>query len=416
MKDVRSILCGFAAIIVLFASTEATAAGYPDFIISYWCGPPAAETTLERYREIADCGFNVAMPPGERTVDRETNRKILDACKTVGLKALIYDNRMPIRRKRVTANSPAFEKALDAIVADYSEHPALAGYYIVDEPSAGLFPALAKVNRYLLKKDPRHLPYINLYPNYAGPRRLGTGSYREHVSRFIATVKPKLVSWDHYLQMAGNETLYFRNLEVVRQESKKAKLPFIQIVLSLPHRNYRNPSEADLRWQVYTSLAYGARGIMYFTYWTIPLRRVRGPAIIGPDGKRDAKYEWVRRINTRLKALAPTLTRIESTGVYATAPLPPGTRGLAAGAPVKQAEGGPMLIGCFRGRKEETYILVVNRSFKDKITARLTMAANRVSACEISQETGKPLKAVTLKGKPLEVPLEPGDGRLFLLR
>ena len=416
MKDVRSILCGFAAIIVLFASTEATAAGYPDFIISYWCGPPAAETTLERYREIADCGFNVAMPPGERTVDRETNRKILDACKTVGLKALIYDNRMPIRRKRVTANSPQFEKALDAIVADYSGHPALAGYYIGDEPPAGLFPALAKVNRYLLKKDPRHLPFINLYPNYAGPRRLGTGSYREHVSRFIATVKPKLVSWDHYLQMAGDESLYFRNLETVREQCKKAKLPFIQIILSLPHRNYRNPNEADLRWQVYTSLAYGARGIMYFTYWTIPLRRVRGPAIIGPDGKRDAKYELVRRVNTQLKALAPTLTRIDSTGVYATAPLPPGVQGLAAGAPVKQAEGGPMLIGCFRGRKEETYILVVNRSFKDKITARLTMAANRVSACEISQETGKPLKAVTLKGKPLEVPLEPGDGRLFLLR
>ncbi len=412
----RSILRTIAAIIVLFASTEAMAAGYPDFIISYWCGPPAAETTLERYREIADCGFNVAMPPGERTVDRETNRKILDACKTVGLKALIYDNRMPIRRKRVTANSPAFERALDAIVADYSEHPALAGYYIVDEPSAGLFPALAKVNRYLLKKDPRHLPYINLYPNYAGSRRLGTGSYREHVSRFIATVKPKLVSWDHYLQMAGNETLYFKNLEVVSQESKKAKLPFIQIVLSLPHRNYRNPSEADLRWQVYTSLAYGARGIMYFTYWTIPLRRVRGPAIIGPDGKRDVKYEWVRRINTRLKALAPTLTRIEPTGVYATAPLPPGVRGLAAGAPVKQAEGGPMLIGCFQGRKEEKYVLVVNRSFKDKITARLTMADSLASAREVSQKTGKPLKAVALKGKPLEVSLDPGDGRLFLLR
>jgi len=416
MKDVRSILCGFAAIIVLFASTEATAAGYPDFIISYWGGPPAAETTLERYREIADCGFNVAMPSAKGNFDRKANLAVLDACKAVGLKALIHDNRMPIQRKRVTANSPEFEKALDAIVADYSGHPALAGYYIGDEPPAGLFPALGKVNRYLLKKDPRHLPFINLYPNYAGPIRLGTGSYREHVSRFITTVKPKLVSWDHYLQMAGDESLYFRNLEVVRQESKKAKLPFIQTILSLPHRNYRNPSEADLRWQVYTSLAYGARGIMYFTYWTIPLRRVRGPAIIGPDGKRDVKYELVRRINTRLKALAPTLTQIESTGVYATAPLPPGVQGLAAGAPVKQAEGGPMLIGCFRGRKEETYILAVNRSFKDKITARLTLVDKVVSAHEISQKTGKPLKAVALKGKLLEVSLDPGDGRLFLLR
>ncbi len=29
------------------------------FIISYWCGPPVAEITLERRNEIAECGFNV---------------------------------------------------------------------------------------------------------------------------------------------------------------------------------------------------------------------------------------------------------------------------------------------------------------------------------------------------------------------
>jgi len=401
---------------MLLASTGARAADYPDFIISYWGGPPAAETTLERYREIADCGFNVAMPPAEWNCDLQTNRKILDACKAVGLKALIQDNRMPIRNKRVTAQSPELEKALDAIVADYSQHPALAGYYVQDEPPAGLFPVLGKINRYLLRKDPRHLPYINLYPNYAGPRRLGVGSYQEHVSQFITTVKPRLVSWDHYMQMADDESLYFRNLDIVREQCKKANLPFIQVILSLPHRNYRNPNEADLRWQVYTSLAYGARGIMYFTYWTMPTwRRVRGPAIIGPDGKRDAKYELVRRLNHRLKAIGPTLARIESTGVYATAPLPPGTRGLAPGALVKQALGGPLLIGCFQGSKEETYILVVNRSFKDKILAKLTMIDKVVSAREISQKSGKPLEAAALKHKPLEVRLEPGAGRLFLL-
>ena len=115
------------------------------------------------------------------------------------------------------------------------------------------------------------------------------------------------------------------------------------------------------------------------------------PAIIGPDGKRDAKYELVRRLNYRLKALAPTLTQLESPGVCATAALPPGTRGLAAEAPVKQADGGPMLIGRFKGRKEEPYLLVVNRSFKEKIMATLTTVDEVVSASEISQQTGKRL-------------------------
>lgn len=34
--------------------------GYdPPFIISYWCGPPKSETTLARYKEIANCGSGV---------------------------------------------------------------------------------------------------------------------------------------------------------------------------------------------------------------------------------------------------------------------------------------------------------------------------------------------------------------------
>ena len=28
-----------------------------------------------------------------------------------------------------------------------------------------------------------------------------------------------------------------------------------------------DPSEAQLRWQAFTALAYGAKGILYFVYW-----------------------------------------------------------------------------------------------------------------------------------------------------
>jgi hypothetical protein len=390
---------------------RAQVAEYPELIISYWGGPPAAESSVERYREIADCGFNVAMPPADAT-DLTTNLRILDACRAVGLKAIILDTRMPL-----AAKSPEVEKALDTIITDYSTYPALAGYFITDEPNAKLFPVLGEISQYLLKKDPRHLPFVNLFPNYANAEQLGNGIYEEHVSQFIATVRPALVSWDHYLQMAGNDSLYFKNLDIMRQQCQDAKLPFIQIILSLPHYGYRNPSEADLRWQVYTSLAYGAHGIMYFTYWTLPAWQLgNGPAIIGPDGKRDVKYELVRRINKRLRAIGPTMVKIVSTGVYATAPFPPGTRALAGGAPISRAEGGPMLIGCFRGANDEPYIMVVNRSFKDKIAAKLMLAGEVISASEISQESGKPLDALTLQNNSLEVLLDPGDGRLFLLR
>jgi len=397
------------AVIVLSLSA-AGGAEEPEFIISYWGGPPGAESTVERYREVADCGFNIAMPPSNGA-DLKANLRILDACKAVGIKAIIQDWRLDLK-----AGPKELERTLDAIMKDYAAHSALAGYMITDEPNAGLFPAIATANQYLLKKDPRRLPFINLFPNYATPDQLGSKSYEEHVSTYIETVKPKLVSWDHYLQMKGNDSLYFQNMDIVRSQCRKAKLPFIQIILSLPHWSYRNPTEADLRWQVFTSVAYGAKGVMYFTYWVLPEWKLGdGPAIMKPDGTRDAKYEMVRRINRRLKALGPTLMKLESTGVYGTDPLPPGMRGLAGEAPVIRAEGGPMVIGVFRNSGNDRYVMVVNRSFTDKLAARLTLDPTTVSASEISQESGKPLEAAPLAANVLEVTLEAGEGKLYRL-
>ena len=74
----------------------------------------------------------------------------------------------------------------------------------------------------------------------------------------------------------------------------------MQIILVTPHGNYRNPNEAELRWQVYTTLCYGATGISYFTYWGP--RQWTGNII--DDGKRTPHYAMVRRINRCVKALA----------------------------------------------------------------------------------------------------------------
>jgi hypothetical protein len=127
------------------------------------------------------------------------------------------------------------------------------------------------------------------------------------------------------------------------------------------------------------------------------------------------KYEILRRLNGRLKALGPLLMQMQSTGVYHTAPLPPGTRPLAADAPVRQAAGGQMVIGCFKTTNMDRYVLVVNKTFNERFVAKLTLDKKTVAASEISQETGKPLEATALKERTLEVPLEAGEGKLFLL-
>jgi hypothetical protein len=106
--------------------------------------------------------------------------------------------------------------------------------------------------------------------------------------------------------------------------SGSLRVSFLQSICSLKHMEYRECSEADLRWLVYTLLVYGSRGIMCFTYLDVKgLAWAGAPAIITMDGKRDVKCEHVKQINKRFGALGPTLLTPKSTGAYCTDPLPP---------------------------------------------------------------------------------------------
>ncbi|MHC4502945.1 MAG: hypothetical protein ACYTFI_06550 [Planctomycetota bacterium] len=396
----------------------------PAFIISYWCGPPRKETTVARYREVADCGFNVAYAaidhlwkPASKASD-EHIRKFLDVCRQTGLKALVWDGRIPGDKWKPPKPEevPQIKKTLDEMIARWSSHPAFLGFILGDEHLMDSHPRLGVVTQYLLKKDPKHLPYYNLLPNYAFK---SNSEYEGLVVDYITRVKPALVSWDHYRQMfeSGDERYYWYNLDIMRRQCLKANVPFNQIICSIKHMGYRECSEADLRWQVWTSLAYGSRGIQYFTYCHVPgMAWGDAPALLTKDLRRDVKWEYVKKINHRIAKLGPTLVRLTSTGVYHTEPLPPGGRRLGHGAPVKTIDGGPTVVGCFVDRGGREFILPVNRSFRKKFAARLTLDGRIVSAAEVSQETGRALKPVTLRGGVLEVPLEPGEGRLFLLK
>lgn len=384
------------------------------FILSFWCAPPGEETNLQRYREIAECGFNVVLPPcGAWSVER--NRQILDLCQKTGLKAIVGDGRVMAKQPE----DPEFAGNLDAVIADYAHHPALAGYFLVDEPNASAFPLLGAVNRYLLQKDPKHLPYINLFPNYANEQQLGTKTYDEHIARYIKEVQPALVSWDHYaLFENGERDIYFENLEIVRKHCLQAKLPFVQIVLTVPHGPYRDPDETDLRWQAYTTLAYGAKGILWFTYWTPPFDpqwRFRN-AIINEKGVPSTKYTILKDLHGRIRTLARTQMRLRSMGVYHTPPLPKGTVPLDNRSPVAECDAENILIGWLRDGQRKDYIWVVNRAFhqSQRVTLRLRASVHEVG--EVNPVDGLvrhvPYDA---SNRSVQTTLLPGEGRLFAL-
>ena len=94
-----------------------------QFLISFWCAPPSAETTPERYREIADAGFNAVLPPCAGPVTPELNRRILELCAANGLKVIIGDPRLAAAAP--APGGTAVDSLVERVVSDYAKSPAL---------------------------------------------------------------------------------------------------------------------------------------------------------------------------------------------------------------------------------------------------------------------------------------------------
>jgi hypothetical protein len=357
-----------------------------EFIISFWLGLGPEEHTPERFQEMADAGFNLVTPHYPPAPDKvkSINLNILNLCAKFGMKAMIAD-------PRITEADPKaedFSERLAAAVADYASHPALYGYYITDEPGNGAFPRLAAICQKLAALDPKHIAYINLLPIHATSCIGGypfvnddaqfpqiVKDYDNHLEKYLSQVKPKLLSYDEYdliesggpIPLEGNGMLgmYFPNLEMIREKALKYQIPFNNIFLVTPHKHvfgtYRDPTFEELRFLVYTTLAYGGRGIMYFTYAPVP--EFNSDGIIQSNGKKSKHYDEVSRLNHEIRSLAPVLCTLHSDGVYHAGRMPKLGRPLPEDGIVRRVEGADAVVSYFSDAKGARYVMVVNKDY-----------------------------------------------------
>ena len=270
------------------------------------------------------------------------------------------------------------------------------------------------------KHRPGKLGYINLFPDYASPKQLGTANYEEHVRRFIEEVDPDVLSMDHYPFMRPDKDTregYCENLEVMRKYALAQGIPFWNFFNTMPFGNHFDPTEAQLRWQVFASLAHGAKGVMYFCYYT-PLSGEfpKGGAIIGRDDRPTRHYEQAKRINTAIRQLGPVLMQLTSTSVRRL------RRGedrqdLLQGTPLRHLDDGDFILGCFQHKDGRKAVMVVNDDpgFTAWPTAVFAVPNERV--LEVSPKTGdaSPVIDDSPNMDGLQISLDAGEGRLFIL-
>ena len=285
-----SIVAGLMAALAFHSCAVSDSDRKESLPIMSWYSIPAEDATLERYQELAECGFNINFSHLYTLKDLQTS---LDLAEQAGVK--------------VMATCYELESHTDSVVAAVKDHPALFGYFLRDEPTPPAFPELAAWARRIEKADGREHPlYLNLLPSIVDSAAL-TCNYREYVRRFINEVRLPMVSFDFYpVTFDGIRSDYwYDNLQIVHEESEAAGLPFWAFALSTAHNPYPLPTMASLRLELYTALAYGAQGLQYFTYWN-PGTEIWNfhEAPINQDKQRSEAYYLVQSMNKELQARA----------------------------------------------------------------------------------------------------------------
>ena len=336
----------------------------------------------------------------------------LDAIGAAGLKCFVSDPSIQIR-DGLKLTDDEVNARVKAIVGKCANHPAVFGYHLIDEPSAALVPNVVRWAKAFEVAAPHSVIYTNFLPMPENAD--GTGkvedTYERYLTSYLEPVKPAAFSFDHYsfFDDGSIRPLYFDCLEVARQASIKNNVPLWHVGLANSHFHYADPSPALFRFQIFTSLAYGVRGMGWFTYTSRDRGNYRNSAI-DEFGHRTPTWEMLREANLQLHRLAPTYTRLKSVNVFHEPDVPVGCRGIDQSKFIASIKGaGPFCVGEFEDEQGRPAIVIVNRNLT-RSTQFTVIPKTKTTIQRVSAYTGqiRPMGAE-------DDWLPPGGGLLLLL-
>ena len=271
-----------------------------QFPISFWGSGRKSELNEAKIDTWHDLGMTLAMFPADLT-NKEMVYKLLNRAQFHEMKVILQDPRANynvINRDGVEAYRAGLEEA----IRDFGQHPALYGFYIGDEPNGKNIDNALLAMR-INEETASHLTaYLNLLPwlSWIGPS-LGTEEYAPYLDRVVKEGRCKLLSYDCYMQMLDDREEgyqdYFNNLREYYEASKRNGVPFMNIVLSCGHYNYRCPTKDDMLWQLTTSVAHGASAVSWFLIELTGVKfNYRNPPI-NQLGDRTEQFGWLREVN-----------------------------------------------------------------------------------------------------------------------
>ncbi len=345
----------------------------PQFPVGFW-NYAGLSNDVKIYDEWLDTGFTMIMTPfyfGHGTPEAvERMRHMLKWGYEHDMRFVMYDLR--VRDKERWQQS----------LKDYAKNPAVAGFFIADEPRGrdGNKNAFADSRR-LKEVAPQTRTFISFGAGEQSTAEwLGYPSWPNYLEE-MAT-KPKLDSlWFNSYGLLNEGTvgwdIHFYNLRMVRETTQRHGLSFWITLCCVAHGSLRIPSYADLRWQFNSAVCSGASGVMWYLYYTGPFQNYRfGPIY---EGEKTKTYYDLRRVmksfHRRYKDLFVKLT---PTRVTFSPKAWGGGKVFTPNELIAKIEPEPsqhpLLIGEFVDLKGQRYVMIVNNCPWDSVRVVVTFA------------------------------------------
>lgn len=388
-----------------------------NIMISIFWPPTPDYITDEQYKLIADAGVNWIMGAGEETLATPANQqKVLALAAKYGLRVIVNDGSFG------GGLASKDEATIIAQANKYKNVPGVGGFYILDEPMN----ANGFVNAYtaLKKAFPEGVMHLNFLPSGCyGSEEIYKAQMNDWCRLCEANGYPvDYLIYDRYpfgLQKGSMDRVGFytnmRSAHDVALENGVRTGTYIQTVCQSVA--FRRPTDSEIRYEMYSALAFGFKQLSFFTWFT-PVNRSEPfeDGIISADGVPNAHYETIKTINHEILAIGSILAKCEAEEIYLNGTDTYGQPAIPADFFVQAGKSNMSFTVSLLRHKEtgRNYLMVVNNNFSKAQDISLVFDDAVKSLSEVSRTDGS-LIPLTMDGQTLNLSMEAGDGMLIAL-
>lgn len=309
----------------LFYYTNPVGTEFP--IIAHTPCPRGRDATVGGVRLLKECGFNCVIynpvnDTAEKTPSAQNNKleRLLNIFRDENIKVILSQPNLFSEQKYILNGVEEKMQSCSSLVEAIKGNKALGGWAFEN------FIPVTKFDRYnefyqdIKEIDKDHLIFFYLDGGYWEGAKPECAGLCDYLDKIQSKFKPDVWSYQCFPFYGESQSAmstaygdYFNAFEIYAQRARITQRPFWAFCQCMYFSNKLDPptirpktSISLLRFQIFTALAYGAQGIIYYTYALPPESTfdIFYSALINDNGEKEEAWSYVQQMNRELKALS----------------------------------------------------------------------------------------------------------------